>query len=61
MPHLKQYIEINDTEDGWVDAAKDPQLLSFPGKETLGFTFEGTTDVIVATCQAIKDPGILME
>lgn len=54
MHHLKQYIRINNTENGWVDAAKDPQLLSFAGMETLGFNFKGTTDVVVATCEAIR-------
>ncbi|CAL8468993.1 g8534 [Coccomyxa elongata] len=54
MHHLKQYIQINNAENGWVDAAKDPHLLSFAGVETLGFNFKGTTDVMVASCQAIK-------
>lgn len=55
MQHLEQHISLDSRMLGWVDAAKDQDLLSFAGSETLGFNFKGTTDVLVAIREAIKD------
>ena len=53
MSHLDTYVNIDKQKNGWVDAASEPELLSFVGSETLGFNFKGTTDVLVATRTAI--------
>ena len=53
MSHLNTYIKINKRTIGWVDAAKNNQLLNYPSLEKLGFNFKGTTDVLVATRTAI--------
>ena len=54
MPHLKQIIILGNRDIGWVDAARDPQLLSYDGLETLGRKFKGTTDVLLASRSAIR-------
>ena len=54
MEHLSKNISIDNRLNGWVDVARHLQLLSFDGKETLGFNFKGTTDVLVATRAAIR-------
>ena len=54
MSYLDTHISINPEENGWVDAADDPHLLSYDTQETLGFNFRGTTDVLVATRTAIR-------
>ena len=54
IPHLKGIIKLRQDTD-WVDAAHDyPELLSYHGKQLLGYNFEGTTDVLVAKRSAIR-------
>ena len=54
IPHLKQIIELVGEDSEWVDATRNPQLLDYPALQTLGFDFEGTTDVLVAERSAVR-------
>ncbi len=54
MPHLRRAVSLSSETD-WVDAANEhPHMLSYDGVETLGCSFKGTTDVLVATRSAIR-------
>ena len=50
----KKSINLGSRDINWVDAAKYPQLLSYDGLETLGRSFKGTTDVLLASRAAIR-------
>ena len=54
IPHLQKLIELGGEESEWVDATRDPQLLSYAGLANLGYNFEASTDVLVATRSAVR-------
>ena len=53
-PHIKDIIKLGREDVEWVDAAQDPELLSYPGMRKFGYNCKGTTDLLVAKRSAVK-------
>ena len=54
LDHLKRIIRLGSEDQEWVDAAVDPDLLSYSGKYALGYNLGATTDVLVAKRSAVR-------
>lgn len=53
-PPSQAKFELDGEDSEWVDATRNPQLLDYSALQTLGFDFEGTTDVLVAERSAVR-------
>ncbi len=52
--HIKELIKLGRDDVEWVDAARDPELLSYSGLRKFGYNCKGTTDLLVAKRSAVK-------
>ena len=53
-PHIKRLIDLGREDVEWVDAAQDPELLSYSGVRKFGYNCNGTTDLLAAKRSAVK-------